>query len=160
MPSSSPLETSIFLLEQANNPEEAFFSFTVDDTGEYGVIKANKEGLRLYAAELLKKSLLLEKEQEKENQLLFFDPKEWIVSDAGYDLIAGVLPEYHTRRQIMQWSSARQASITGRNAARKKRSLVSRSTVSIALTFFLMGMLILFAAFKAFPTLHLWVNIH
>jgi hypothetical protein len=52
---SSDLETSIRQIEETNDPENAYFSYSVDDSGEFGVIKANKEGLRLYAADLLKR---------------------------------------------------------------------------------------------------------
>src|ERR1700743_183004 len=60
----SDLESSIRFLEETNDPTEAFFTYTVDETGEFGLIKANKEGLRLYAAELLRKSQALEQEQK------------------------------------------------------------------------------------------------
>ena len=92
------LESSISFLESTNDPANAYFSFTVDETGEYGMIKANKEGLRLYAAELLKKSVELE--QRQDGQPLFFSRLEWLVSDAGYDLIAGVAPLYQSRSDI------------------------------------------------------------
>ncbi|HEY4209653.1 MAG TPA: hypothetical protein VGM31_22660, partial [Puia sp.] len=70
----SDLESSISFLVTANDPASAYFSFTVDETGEYGIIKANKEGLRLYAAELLKKSVELE--QREDGQPLAFDHQE------------------------------------------------------------------------------------
>jgi len=89
------LESSISFLESTNDPANAYFSFTVDETGEYGLIRANKEGLRLYAAELLKKSIELE--QRQDGQPLFFGHLEWVVSDAGYDLIAGIAPLYQER---------------------------------------------------------------
>ena len=41
----SDLESSIRFLEENNDPAEAFFTYTVDDTGEFGLIKANKEAL-------------------------------------------------------------------------------------------------------------------
>src|SRR5258708_36426025 len=83
---SVELEKSISFLESTNDPANAYFSFAVDSTGEYGIIKANKEGLRLYAAEILKKSLQLESKQDGEP--LFFGDLEWVVSDAGYDVVA------------------------------------------------------------------------
>src|SRR5258708_25555877 len=86
------LESSISFLEETNNPANAYFSFTADNAGEYGIIKANKEGLRLYAAEMLKKSLELEQRQDGEP--LFFGHLEWVVSDACYDLLARFLPHY------------------------------------------------------------------
>jgi hypothetical protein len=93
------LASYIALLESTSDPANAYFSYSVDDTGEYGVIKANKEGLRLYAAELLKKSV--EMEQKSGEQPLFFGRREWLVSDAGYDLIAGVHPLYQSRGEII-----------------------------------------------------------
>src|ERR1700748_1838672 len=109
----SDLESTIRFLEEANDPSTAFFSYSVDDTGEYGLIKANKEGLRLYAADLLKQSLLMEAEaqryydqqqnvqqlkaerhddQQPESHPLLFAPKEWMFSETGYNLIAVILP--------------------------------------------------------------------
>jgi hypothetical protein len=94
------LETSISFLESTNDPSRAYFSYTVDDSGEYGLIRANKEGLRLYAAELLKKSM--EMEERQDGQTLYFGPLEWVVSDAGYDLIAGVAPVYRDRNEALR----------------------------------------------------------
>jgi hypothetical protein len=95
---SPDLQTCIGFLEQNNDPRVAYFSFGVDPTGEWGVIKANKEGLRLYAAEILKRSLELE--EKKNGQLIPFGPLEWLVSEAGYDLIQGVMPEYQSREEL------------------------------------------------------------
>jgi hypothetical protein len=99
---SSDLESSIRRIEEENNPDNAYFSYSVDDTGEYGLIKANKEGLRLYAADLLKNSLLLEEEDHKEVKPIFFTPKEWMFSETGYNLIAGILPQYESRGDIFR----------------------------------------------------------
>jgi hypothetical protein len=101
---SSDLKSSIAFLEKTNDPANAYFSYTVDDTGEYGVISANKEGLRLYAAELLKQSEMLE--NHSDGSPLLFNPMEWVVNEAGYDLIIGVLPQYHTRNEIISMLSA------------------------------------------------------
>jgi len=96
----SPSITSIIdCLEKTNDPGVAYFSFTTDDAGEYGAIRANKEGLRLYALELLKKSVELEKRRDGSN--LCFPPYEWLISDAGYDLIRSVRPEYVNRTEIL-----------------------------------------------------------
>src|SRR5579872_3040009 len=81
---SADLDSSIRYLEETNDPSAAFFAYTVDDTGEYGLIKANKEGLRLYAAELLKQSRSLE-EAPLEEKPLYFAPRPWIFSETGYD---------------------------------------------------------------------------
>src|ERR1700753_2151814 len=96
----SDLELTIRSLEETNDPDAAFFSYTVDATGEFGLIKANKEGLRLYAAEILKKSKELE-EGEHAERPLFFSPRQWMFSESGYDLIAGVLPQYSNRNKIL-----------------------------------------------------------
>ena len=101
---SSDLKSSIAFLENTSNPANAYFSYTVDDTGEYGVISANKEGLRLYAAELLKKSAMLE--DHTDGSPLLFDNMEWVVNEAGYDLIIGVLPQHQTRNEIISMQSA------------------------------------------------------
>jgi hypothetical protein len=146
----SDLESSIRFLEETNDPTEAFFSYTVDDTGEFGLIKANKEGLRLYAAELLRKSQTLEEEQRQQTPL-FFPDKPWMYSETGYDLVAGVLPEYHGRREIL-----------GANPVPPHHTIKTRRRQPVAL-FILMcitGALIMLATLKAFPTLRLWVNIH
>jgi hypothetical protein len=150
------LESSIRFLEENNDPTEAFFSYTVDDTGEYGLIKANKEGLRLYAAELLRQSQLLEQKSQRELKAeqppmpLFFAPQPWMISETGYDLIAGILPQYEGRRSIVgQWNPLRRSS-GGR------RPQPAFLFVVMCIT----GALIMLATLKAFPTLRLWVNIH
>ena len=144
------LESSIRFLEENNDPAEAFFSYTVDDTGEYGLIKANKEGLRLYAAELLRKSQLLDQKSEQGEEPLFFAPQPWMISEAGYDLIAGVLPQYQGRRSIVsQWNPLRRSS-PGRRP----------QPVFLFVVMCITGALIMLATLKAFPTLRLWVNIH
>jgi hypothetical protein len=145
---SSDLESSIRSIEAANNPDNAFFSYSVDDTGEYGLIKANKEGLRLYAVDLLKKSLVMEDEKEQTDPL-FFAPREWIYSDTGYNLIAGVLPQYQPRRDILT-----RGQVPVREGVKEKKKPV--------LMFVLMcitGALIMLVTLKAFPNLRLWVNI-
>jgi hypothetical protein len=147
----SDLASSIRYLEETNNPADAYFSYTVDESGEYGLIKANKEGLRLYAAEILKKSQSLEEDATQRQDLpLFFSSQQWLYSDSGYDLIAGVLPQYQPRREIL----AAEAPI---------RSITRRSHKPPVLLFLLMcitGALIMLATLKAFPNLRLWVNIH
>lgn len=145
---SPELESSIHYLEETNDPADAFFSYTVDDTGEYGLIKANKEGLRLYAAEILKKSKELE-ESGHADQPLFFSPRQWMFSETGYDLIAGVLPQFLSRREILNSHPA-----VPRTSSRPRRQPV--------LLFVLMcitGALLMLATLKAFPNLRLWVNI-
>jgi hypothetical protein len=146
----SDLESSIRFLEETNDPTEAFFSYTVDDTGEFGLIKANKEGLRLYAAELLRKSQTLEEEQRQQTPL-FFPDNPWMYSETGYDLIAGVLPEYHGRREIL---GARP--VPPHHTIKTRR----RQPVALFILMCITGALIMLATLKAFPTLRLWVNIH
>ena len=151
------LESSIRFLEENNDPAEAFFSYTVDDTGDYGLIKANKEGLRLYAAELLRQSQLLEqktnaglKSEQPIEEPIFFAPQPWIISETGYDLIAGILPQYQGRRNIVSdWSPLRR-SYRGRR----------HQPVFLFVMMCITGALIMLATLKAFPTLRLWVNIH
>jgi hypothetical protein len=145
---SSDLESSIRSIEEANDPDNAYFSYAVDDTGEYGVIKANKEGLRLYAADLLKKSLAMEEESPKTDPL-FFAPRDWIYSDTGYNLIAGVLPQYLSRREII---SKDQQPV--RQALRQKKKPVLM-VVLMCIT----GAVIMLVTLKAFPNLRSWVNI-
>ena len=146
--SASELDSSIHYLEETNDPADAFFSYTVDDTGEFGLIKANKEGLRLYAAELLNKSKELE-EGEHAEQPLFFSPRQWMFSETGYDLIAGVLPQYCTRREIL----------TDYPALRRSSAVRRRQPVLLFVVMCITGALIMLATLKAFPTLRLWVNI-
>ncbi len=146
----SDLESSIRFLEETNDPTEAFFSYTVDDAGEFGLIKANKQGLRLYAAELLRKSQTLEEEQHPEKPLFFAD-RPWMYSETGYDLIAGVLPEYHTRREILG-----SGPVPPHHTIKPHR----RQPVALFILMCITGALIMLATLKAFPTLRLWVNIH
>ena len=146
--SSPELESSIHYLEESNDPADAFFSYTVDDTGEYGLIKANKEGLRLYAAEILKKSKELEGAEHAERPL-FFSPSQWMFSETGYDLIAGVLPQYCSRREML----------TDHPGGRKITTGHRRPPVLLFLLMCITGALLMLATLKAFPTLRLWVNI-
>lgn len=151
------LESSIAFLEETNNPAYAYFSFTADNAGEYGIIKANKEGLRLYAAEMLKKSLELEQRQDGEP--LFFGHLEWIVSDAGYDLIAGIQPQYQARQEILAAKTAEQPEIREPGNIYGKKEQVPRKGCLSSLMW-VIGGLILLAALVAFTTLHSWGNIH
>jgi hypothetical protein len=146
---SSDLESSIRRIEETNDPDHAYFSYSVDDTGEYGLIKANKEGLRLYAADLLKKSLLMEEENQEE-QPLFFSPKDWMYSDTGYNLIAGVLPQYKSRRHILT---------EGQSPVRQCRPK-EKKPVLLFVVMCITGALLMLVTLKAFPNLRLWVNIH
>jgi len=148
---SSDLETSIRRIEETNNPDNAYFSYSVDDTGEYGLIKANKEGLRLYAADLLKNSLLLEEDDSKEVKPIFFSPKEWMFSETGYNLIAGILPQYQDRRNIL---AERERPVRGTRTAEKKKPVLMFVLMCIT------GALIMLVTLKAFPNLRIWVNIH
>jgi hypothetical protein len=93
------LHSIISYLEETNDPHIAYFSYTTDEAGEAGAISANKEGLRLYALELLKKSM--EIEQGPEQRSLVFCPSEWMVSETGYHLINCVRPMYHSRETIL-----------------------------------------------------------
>jgi hypothetical protein len=144
----SDLESAIRFLEETNDPAAAFFSYTVDDTGEYGLIKANKEGLRLYAAEILRKSRELD--EEDKDQPLFFPPAQWMISETGYDLVAGVLPSHLCRREIMAEHFPFRRQAPGR-----RRSQPLLLFILMCIT----GALIMLATLKAFPTLRLWVNI-
>src|ERR1700722_15414832 len=147
---SSDLETSIRQIEETNNPENAYFSYSVDDSGEFGVIKANKEGLRLYAADLLKKSLEMEVEVPKA-QPLFFAAKDWIFSETGYNLIAGILPQYESRKQII---------LDGLSPVRQTKPRTRKKPVLYLVLMCITGALLMLATLKAFPNLRLWVNIH
>jgi len=96
---TNSLESVIAFLEETNDPHVAYFSYTSDEVGEAGAISANKEGLRLYALELLKKSLDMERKPQQKN--LLFSAPEWMVSETGYNLISCVRPQYHSREIIM-----------------------------------------------------------
>ncbi|AXY73881.1 hypothetical protein D3H65_07760 [Paraflavitalea soli] len=96
---TNSLESVIAFLEETNDPHVAYFSYTTDEAGEAGAISANKEGLRLYALELLKKSLDIE--QKPPQSSLIFCPREWMVSETGYNLISCVRPQYHSRETIL-----------------------------------------------------------
>jgi hypothetical protein len=96
----SHLESCIGFLQETCDTNAAYFSFTTDASGERGVIKANKDGLRLYAIELLKKSMEMEKTPAAEN-LLFFDDYDWLSEDAGYHLICGIAPTAASRTEIL-----------------------------------------------------------
>jgi|GEM_PF-513676 len=187
---SPDLESSIAFLESTNSPANAYFSFTVDKTGEYGIIKANKEGLRLYAAEMLKKSIELE--QKQDGQPLFFGHLEWVVSDAGYDLIAGVVPQYQSRAEILDSRNALPDEQHEKEQVAPKGEQSRRSGCFFSILLCVTFGIILFAAhnvrktgllknvprfpetsnfcpsdkrtsgpfWNAFPNLHLWENIH
>jgi hypothetical protein len=161
----SDLESCICFLEETNNLANAYFSFSVDSTGEYGIIKANKEGLRLYAAEILKKSLLLENCQD--GKPLYFGDLQWVVSDAGYDVVAGIQPEYLTRPEILSTKDTGlpdPATYEGRHpepssSPGKKAPAPAAGKGCFVLFLCIIGSLILLATAKAFPNLQSWVNI-
>jgi len=149
----SDLESAIRFLEETNDPATAFFSYTVDSSGEFGLIKANKEGLRLYAAEMLRKARELEENQEKRtDEPIHFAPMQWMFSETGYDLIAGVLPQYQTRQEIL---SAQMMSMSRRRTRPRRQ----RQPVLLFILMCITGALIMLATLKAFPNLRLWVNI-
>ncbi|MET0242678.1 MAG: hypothetical protein ABW174_04395 [Flavitalea sp.] len=85
------IEKCIGLLQEETDASKAYFSFTTDDSGEHGLIKANKEGLRLYALELLKMSESMEKTPGKKD-MLFFEDKQWLENDGDYNTVWGVQP--------------------------------------------------------------------
>lgn len=97
---TNSIESVIAFLEETNDPHVAYFSYTTDEAGENGAISANKEGLRLYALELLKKSLEIERMPEQSSLVLC--PHEWMVSETGYNLISCVRPQYHSRETILR----------------------------------------------------------
>jgi hypothetical protein len=144
----SDLNSSIRFLEETNNAADAYFSYTVDESGEFGLIKANKEGLRLYAAEILKQSQRLE--EEKRELPIFFAAHPWICSETGYHLVAGVLPQYQPRNEILA------AEVPVRPLYRRQRKTPLLLFILMCIT----GALIMLATLKAFPNLRLWVNIH
>ena len=155
---SPDLESSIAYLQSTNDPVNAYFSFTVDETGEYGIIKANKEGLRLYAAEMLKKSLELEKSQD--GQPLFFGHLEWVISDSGYDLIAGIVPQYQTRTEILTGQKESMTAPQAEAPASSKKEQIPSSGCFFTIMMWVIAGLILLFAHKAFPNLHPWESIH
>ena len=155
---SPDLESSIAFLESTNDPVNAYFSFSVDETGEYGIIKANKEGLRLYAAEMLKKSMELEEKQD--GQPLFFGHLEWVVSDAGYDLIAGIIPQYQPRTEILASRNNGESTSRVEDQAASSKEKRHRSGCVFSILLWVISWLILLAAVKGFTNLHLWENIH
>jgi len=147
----SDLESTIRFLEETNDPATAFFSYTADPTGEYGLIKANKEGLRLYAAEILRKSQQIEEtEEQTPEEPMHFASLQWMFSETGYDLIAGVLPQYHSRREILS------TEISSRRVAGSRRR---KQPVLLFILMCITGALIMLVTLKAFPNLRLWVNI-
>ena len=103
---TNSIEAVISFLEETNDPRVAYFSYTTDEAGESGAISANKEGLRLYALELLKKSLEMERTPVQGSLMLC--PREWMVSESGYQLISCVRPQYHPREVIISTPAPRQ----------------------------------------------------
>ncbi|RYG04710.1 MAG: hypothetical protein EOO02_05510 [Chitinophagaceae bacterium] len=85
------IDNCIGFLEESTDPTKAYFSFTTDDSGEHGLIKANKEGLRLYALELLKMSQTMD-EMPGKKDMLFFEDKQWLENDGDYNTVWGVQP--------------------------------------------------------------------
>jgi hypothetical protein len=135
------LDSSIRYLEDTNNPADAYFSYSIDETGEYGLIKANKEGLRLYAAEILRKSQLIDDVHKGEP--IFFTPHEWMDNEAGYELIAGILPQYDSRREIR----------AEKTLFPKEPSPQKKQPVLLFILMCITGALIMLATLKAFPNL-------
>lgn len=101
---STSISPLLVLLEQNSDPGVAYFSYGVDEHGERGIIRANKEGLRLYAIDLLRKSMQMEAIQDGKN--ICFQPYDWLVCEAGYNLISAVKPEYASRAEIIASQNA------------------------------------------------------
>jgi hypothetical protein len=91
--------TLISTLEESCDAGIAYFSYTADERGDRGMIRANKEGLRMYALDLLRKSVQMEEKQDGKN--LCFKQCDWVINEAGYNLITGVKPEYASRETIL-----------------------------------------------------------
>jgi hypothetical protein len=127
-------------LEHSNDPAVAYFSFTTDEAGEHGAIRANKEGLRRYALELLKKSMELE--EKHDGKKICFPPYEWMISDAGYDLIRSVRPEYRSRTEIL--SSNLRTHIMPRHEEVNTSNVSNRLLVVMVLTLCTIAAAILF----------------
>jgi len=89
-------------------------------------------------------------EQDQEAQPLFFSPKDWMYSDTGYNLIAGVLPQYQSRRNILT---------EGQSPVRQSRPK-EKKPVLLFVVMCITGALLMLVTLKAFPNLRLWVNIH
>ncbi len=101
---SSHIESCIGLLQEACDTDTAYFSYATDQSGELGVIRANKEGLRLYAMELLKKSVEMENAPASQ-EVLYFDDYDWLADDPGYQLISGIVPTTASRSEIINGGS-------------------------------------------------------
>ena len=137
---STSISPFLRVLEENIDPSVAYFSYDVDETGERGVIRANKEGLQLYAADLLKKSMQMEVVQDGRN--ICFAPHEWMISDAGYNLIGAVKPEYASRTEIIAASGKR---VNADKEKNKPGKGWLGSLLSFLVTLFTMG-----AAIKCF----------
>ncbi len=144
--------TAIEILEQSNDPDIGYFCYTTDPAGERGMISANKEGLRLYATELLRIAELME--TVKDGNPILFGPHEWMISPTGYDLISGVLPRYPERSGIPPEEAVVPGPVDG-----KSQDPAGKGCLLQVLSLLLIS-LILFASVKAFANLHIWGNIH
>lgn len=83
------LHVIIKKLEANNSKEQAYFEVSYDDGEENGTyIKANKEGLQLFANELLKVSLNFEEILDrKEKTTLIDDANDWLKGLAFFNYI-------------------------------------------------------------------------
>ncbi|MDR3713762.1 MAG: hypothetical protein P4L51_13155 [Puia sp.] len=154
----SDLDPSIEFLERSDC-SNAYFSYTTDPTGEFGMISANEEGLRLYAAELLRIARTMGRMTKTEP--LYFNCREWMVSETGYDLIAGVSPQFHTRAEILAERQGAPAPSSDEPKASpgKPGRVPVKGCFGTALLLAVIS-LILFASVKGFTNLRSWVNIH
>ena len=95
------LEKIIKKIETENSTEKAFFGIHSLEAGDELFIRANKSGLELFAAELLKASKKAEEIIEQtEQSIITFDPKEkWITGDIW---IAYIEPKSEDRIDIIE----------------------------------------------------------
>ncbi|CAM1370014.1 hypothetical protein [Tenacibaculum xiamenense] len=80
------LENIIFELKDSNKKEEALFGFYHQDGDEYNTcIKANKQGLELFSAELLKARLEIENRKFENREVEYLEMEiGWTDSNADY----------------------------------------------------------------------------
>jgi hypothetical protein len=85
-----------------------------------------------------------------EDEPLFFSHPEWLVNEAGYDLIAGILPQQQTREEILASGPGEPADAGNPSAQTSQRKGIRGKGCLVSLLILLTGSALLLLLKRSF----------